>query len=329
MSIEPALDGATTQEWIKDNHPKDGLFQVYYTKDFGVSFEDEGYGKRYEWYYKDGHRADGKSYGWWPNIPKEDPRYGSTPIGWDGSLKLIFSWKNGLLDGECIEYYDNKTIFWKGRYKDGNRNGNFKEYFHNGNLNSTGNYKNGMPINRWETYFKNGKLKSQSIFDKNGRQKVITKNNELGKEMVRDGNGSFSEHYKNGNVKYNGNFINGERAGRWAYYNEDGSPIGYAIYKDGKVWNGVLISYYEGSGRINRKAEFKEGRLHSSVKYFETGKIEIEEKFEDGKRYLLNQFDYNGKILVKNGNGKSDIVGMDGGIIRTVEYKGGELVQDV
>ncbi len=55
------------------NNPENGLFRVYW-KDIIDNWHgsatlnpDEGEGLRYEWYYKDGKRADGVSKGWWPN----------------------------------------------------------------------------------------------------------------------------------------------------------------------------------------------------------------------------------------------------------------------
>ena len=327
MSIEPSMT-MTTQQWIKENHPESGSFDVYYTKDLGVSFDDEGYGKRYEWSYKDGKRADGKSYGWWPNIPEKDSRYNSKQSGWDGSLKLIFSWKDGVVNGDCIEYYDNKNVFWEGKFIKGVKDGLHKEYHYNGNLRSVGNYKNGQPINRWETYYLNGKLNTQSIFDSRGIQTVITKNDIVGNSLVENGCGSYEEYHSNNNLKLRGKYIDGYPSGKWVYYNNDGSVSGYSIYKDGKIWDGMLVDYYE-NGTVNRKAYFKGGRLDKSIKYFESGNMEIEEEFRDGKRYLINQYDYQGNILVENGNGKSDIVSMDGGIVKTIEYKDGEMVLDV
>ncbi len=56
--------------------PTDGLFQVKWPNG----------NLRYEWYYKDGKRADGISKGWFPN----------------GKLKQTMSWKNETTDGLFI-----------------------------------------------------------------------------------------------------------------------------------------------------------------------------------------------------------------------------------
>ena len=65
-----------TDEWIEENHPENGVFKIYWTRDGGVSVEDEGLGQRYEWIYKDGKRGNGPSKGWYPNGNRQVPTHG-------------------------------------------------------------------------------------------------------------------------------------------------------------------------------------------------------------------------------------------------------------
>ena len=58
---------------IQYDIPTNGLFQVHWSNG----------NLRYEWYYKDGERADGESKGWFPN----------------GNMKQVWNWKNGEKDG--------------------------------------------------------------------------------------------------------------------------------------------------------------------------------------------------------------------------------------
>jgi len=51
------IDGLKAEDWIEIHKPENGLFRQYF---------DNGQ-LRYEWYYKDGKRADGISRGWWSN----------------------------------------------------------------------------------------------------------------------------------------------------------------------------------------------------------------------------------------------------------------------
>jgi hypothetical protein len=82
-------------DWVEENHPENGVFRVYWKDVIGpyegsVTFDpEEGEGLRYEWYYKDGKRADGLSYAWWPN----------------GHTKSIRTYKNGQMHGLWTRYY--------------------------------------------------------------------------------------------------------------------------------------------------------------------------------------------------------------------------------
>jgi antitoxin component YwqK of YwqJK toxin-antitoxin module len=75
------------------NTPIDGLFQVHWPNG----------NLRYEWYYKDGKRADGISRGWWEN----------------GNLKQEKNWKNGKQNGFWTSWYENGLIWLKRDMKDG------------------------------------------------------------------------------------------------------------------------------------------------------------------------------------------------------------------
>ena len=94
---EKGKRGQVIDEWIKLNHPDNGLFRVYWKNVIASNIGDvtldpnDGEELRYEWYYKDGKRADGISKGWWPN----------------GKLKHKWCWKNNLRDGLWIFYDEN------------------------------------------------------------------------------------------------------------------------------------------------------------------------------------------------------------------------------
>jgi len=83
--------------------PIDGLFQAHWLNG----------NIRYEWYYKNGQRADGESKGWHSN----------------GQLKQVITWKNTL------------------------KNGLFKEWREeNGQLEREGILKNGIEVGEWRCW---------------------------------------------------------------------------------------------------------------------------------------------------------------------------------
>ena len=95
---------------VKYDIPKDGLFQVKWPNG----------NLRYEWYYKDGKRADGKSYGWWPN----------------GEQKIIRNWKDGKHYGLQREFYTDGSIWLEETIS----TGTFVEYSKDGNVMQTGSF---------------------------------------------------------------------------------------------------------------------------------------------------------------------------------------------
>jgi len=79
------------------DEPTDGLFQIHWPNG----------NLRYEWYYKDGKRADGVSMGWYET----------------GELKQTMSWKNGIRHGLWITYYKNGEKRREGTFTNGELSG--------------------------------------------------------------------------------------------------------------------------------------------------------------------------------------------------------------
>ena len=138
MSI---VNNITADFWIVKNHPKNGVYRVYYKKgrsgwDGDVTLDpDEGEGLRYEWYYKDGKRADGISKGWYKN----------------GTMRHVMHWKNNMKNGLEVEY------------------------FGKGNVRTTGMYRNERQYGNWLTFSPDGSQYSVVTYDKFGRKSGILK----------------------------------------------------------------------------------------------------------------------------------------------------------
>ena len=136
------IDGQNADKWIEENHPKNGVFRVYW-KDVisieplegGVTLDiNEGEGLRWEWYYKEG-AIDGVSMGWYPN----------------GQLKQERRRKNGKHHGLWTEWFDNGKKKSEGIYKNGKKDGVFTQWYDNGE--------------KWtEVIFKNGRERPDVIY---------------------------------------------------------------------------------------------------------------------------------------------------------------------
>ena len=156
--------GIPAEEWIEANHPENGLFRVYWKNVIEITEynylryrdslsgarcigeatldSEEGEGLRWEWYYKDGKRADGVSKGWYPN----------------GQLKSKFNWK-GRMHGLYQEWYDNGQKKLEGTQKDGKEDGLFTEWFKNGQKRKEVTFKDGKPDGYWIYWDREGHFK--------------------------------------------------------------------------------------------------------------------------------------------------------------------------
>ncbi|MAH07915.1 hypothetical protein CMI38_06730 [Candidatus Pacearchaeota archaeon] len=95
--------------------PTNGMFRVYWLNG----------NLRYEWEYKDGERADGKSIGWWPN----------------GKIKIIRNWVNGTHKGLQQEFYTNGKIWLEEMITDDKDYGEFVEYDQDGKKMNEGRFR--------------------------------------------------------------------------------------------------------------------------------------------------------------------------------------------
>ena len=85
-----------------------------------------------------------------------------------GDHKEIGRYLMGRREGEWIYYYDDKTIVFKGKFKDDLPVGKHKEWYGNGKLKEIRRYKsNGKPHGRWIKYTNDGKIEHR-LYYKNG-----------------------------------------------------------------------------------------------------------------------------------------------------------------
>lgn len=93
---------------IEYDTPTNGLFQVKWPNG----------NLRYKWYYKDGKRADGKSYGW----------------NEDGSPKQIKTWKNNIVNKLTWYHSGTKQKWYEETYNENGELISKKEWDDNGKL---------------------------------------------------------------------------------------------------------------------------------------------------------------------------------------------------
>lgn len=182
------------------------------------------------------------------------------------NLSAYTSYKNGYQDGEWAELKTDgspkQTGFYKEGKKDGkwetyNNDGDVKEmevfkdggleqrvtYYLNGNVDMERNFKNGKEHGVSKTYTQDGTLKSEKNYV-NGKQVgrqmqyyvtnhdhfiAISNYNDKGKLE-----GEYTETYaENKKPKTKGQYVNGQKDGKWQYYTIGGTLTKEEVYEKG------------------------------------------------------------------------------------------------
>lgn len=106
-------------------------------------------------------------------------------------LMSIENYKNGVLNGEKIEYYKNGQIAEKDNYSEGKLNGKHFRYAENGNLIEEFTYKNGSIEGKANYYDNNGKILIKGNY-KNGKKVGTWETYEDGKLKRKESAKAFS-----------------------------------------------------------------------------------------------------------------------------------------
>ena len=198
----------------------------------------------------------------------------------NGLLKQYFIYnKNGLLNGESREYYEEGDIKSISHFKNDIPDGVFISYYQNGNIENKYAYVNGQANGECFSYYENGKLEER-YFLKNGEIDgeafaYYPSGKLRGKEVQKLGKreGESIIYHENGNIKQKSTFKNDKREGDLFIYFPSAKLRQTEKYINGKI-EGEVIEYYE-SGTIKEKA------------YFINDKQEKEHFFYDKKGKLI------------------------------------------
>ncbi|BEO96738.1 phosphatidylinositol-4-phosphate 5-kinase [Fusobacterium polymorphum] len=191
----------------------------------------------------------------------------------EGDIKSIFPFKNNIPDGVFISYYQNGNIKEKHTYKNGNEEGEGLFYYQNGNIGQNSFLLNGKLVTEVFEYYPNGNMKTKAhyidgklngeliIYYENGniKEKTFTIDEKL--------SGDAFEYYPSGKLRNKSFFKNGKREGESLTYYENGKLKKKILYKNG-MKNGFAIAYYE-DGIIEQKAYFVDDKKENERLYYD------------------------------------------------------------
>ena len=157
----------------------------------------------------------------------------------DGNWKWYFdnglllkeeNYRNGLKDGLSTEYDETGTVIEEGEFVNGNEDGPWFEL--TGDSFIRGTYRDGLRNGMWYNFY----------LDRNG-EKTDSLCYFKGSFIEDNPNGKHSWYWENGNLKDEGNYVNGRKEGEWYKYNFDGTLFMIITYKQGVEtrYDGVKI----------------------------------------------------------------------------------------
>ena len=151
--------------------------------------------------------------------------------------------KNGIKDGQGIEFYKNGKKRYEGSFKNGKHHGKGKEFYENEILKYEGEFN-------MDEYDKSG-----IEYDETG-QKIYEGEFKKGKY---DGKGKL---YRNGKLLYEGDFVDNKLQGKGKEFDEEGKLL-YSGEFQNNAYNGFgsrfLVRPYEGYWSNNRPDRLKQG----------------------------------------------------------------------
>ena len=243
----------------------------------------------------------------------------------EGSIESIVPYKNNVVEGLVITYYENGNIKEEVNYKNDNMNGEAKSYDENGKLNGRTIFKDDIKLEEevhkeneiLKNTFKNGEVVKQDICSPNGnvKERRVLNGNEM----------EYSSFYENGNVKQKiltkDKVIIKEqlyaRNGNImlnSFFSTDGKPIKevFEYYPDGKLFR-----------KISTMDEMANG---DTLEYYPNGNIKKKAFFKNDKQEGEYTVYYESgvimqKVLYKNGvrNGEA-IAYYENGVIEQKAY---------
>ncbi len=238
---------------------------------------------------------------------------------------------NKLKQGTWKEFYPTGVIKNEATYSDDKINGYFKEYSPKGSLVNTTKYVNGViqnnapelaKIDVRTEYYEGGIVKTTGTYKDGVAEGIHREFSPEGKviaaKMYADGvltgegildtagrqQGPWKEYHPNGQIKSQGEYVNGKRIGEWVFYHPNGKIEQKGKYdKKGKA-QGAWKWYYE-TGTILREENYRNNLQDGTMtEYGDSGKVITKGEFIDGLKegeWMLEMPDY-----LEKGNYKAD-----------------------
>ena len=202
----------------------------------------------------------------------------------EGDIKSVSPFKNNVADGIFISYYQNGNIKEKHTYKNGNEEGEGLFYYENGQLEEKYFMKNGKLDGEAINYFEDGKIRNKAIYkDDIILEEEVHENNEIKKNTFKNGEIVQQDIYsKNKKLKAKKFFLENGKM-KIISYHENGSKQ-EEVFVINELFDGEALAYYP-SGKLKEKDFFKNGKREGeAIIYYENGNVKQKSLFKNDKR---------------------------------------------
>ena len=299
---------------IKNYKMVSGRYKIMGINGIGQEYDIYNDKLIFEGEYKNGKRYKGKEYNTFDKLIFEGEYLNGKR--WNGC---------GIKDGKGYvkEYNKDNIIIYEGQIEKGEKNGKGKEYYDKNILKFEGEYLNGK---RWNG---NGyDIQNNIIYQiKNGKGyiKEYYYNDFILSGEIRNLNDEIKN--INGKLKFEGEFLNGEKNGIGKEYYLSISSCYYTIKDQNSKYASekykILQDYY-----LVFEGEYKYGKRNGNGKEYDNkGILKFEGEYMNGKRngngkeyYNKNKLFYEGEYLNDEKNGKGKEYSYNGKVCYEGEY---------
>ncbi|MFC0518713.1 hypothetical protein ACFFGT_31150 [Mucilaginibacter angelicae] len=257
-----------------------------------------------------------------------------------GKINQINQYKDGAMNGLSVTYYLNGKIKSEVNVIDGKDDGYLTTFYQNGKPESEGWTRGGQHQGEWLFYDEGGKLSSRSYYlnddlsgyketyDPNGKKSMEEKyqggwlekltqydtlENVIAVDTFPKCSGKYRLLYPGGQLRVQGNYINGNFDGPFKSYYVDGSAESAYFYKKGSI-DSTYVSYYYGGKK------YSEGRLRNGDKIGEWKTYDEDGKLSSSANYIADDIDGEKTYFFETGT-KDYIGNYKNGVLNGVSKK--------
>ena len=207
----------------------------------------------------------------------------------EGEIVKSYIFKAGIIVGEGIvdatgqrqgpwkEFYESTELYGEGNYKDNKRVGPWKFYYRSGATEQIGKYNEaGRPDGVWKWFYESGNLKKEEVM-RNGlpdgeMQELTDSGAVIIKGHYIDGEEDGEWFYEVNDDKEIGSYVNGKKEGIWRhYYNGELSYEGSYIegLEDGQH------TWYWDNGKIRERGNYIAGKKEGTWSLYDYDGIKV------------------------------------------------------